>query len=340
MTIDTLDLPDIKDMIEAFPDLLSMQTIKEVLIERARDIRKKGFKGVCLIGMGGIALAGEVCKGLLADQADHPIITSHDYTIPRTVDNEWVVVAASYSGNTEETISALREARNRGCHLFGVTTGGKLMELLHDDEIQLVPKGLQPRAAFPLMFSMIYPILLELVNPKEFDIRSIADELRTFREEWRSDQTHNPKQIAKRIINKIPLFIGWQHLSAVAWRGKGQINENVKLPAMAIELPDMNHIEIEAAVSYKKMGILPIFLRSQYETERAKLRVKVTRRVIEDTGAETLDIHARGSSKEVEALSIIMYLDDVSLQCAYMMGVDPNPIATIMDLKAIMSREK
>ncbi|MHA1772444.1 MAG: bifunctional phosphoglucose/phosphomannose isomerase [Candidatus Thorarchaeota archaeon] len=327
------------EMIRIFPDLLTTVQLDPQIKQRAASVHAKGISGICLIGMGGSSISGEICKGLLASESPITIITSRDYHLPAVVDKGWVVIAVSYSGNTEETLSAFKEARRRGSKIFGITTGGELERLLKINELQKIPSGLQPRAALPLMFSVIYPLLSELVHPHKLDLPTLSRELSELREQWYTDPINSPHEIAQRIMDKIPLFIGGQHLAAIAYRAKCQINENAKAPAMSVELPEMDHNEIEACGEYASMGIKPIFLRSKFEGARIKKRVEATRAVFQEAGVEPLEIPSMGSSRVMEALATALFVDEVSLEYANLREVDPVGVLRIKKLKDILSRE-
>ncbi len=292
-----------------------------------------------MAGMGGSSIAGEICRELFLQESPVPIITTRDYSLPQAVRADWAVIVVSYSGNTEETITVFKEARKRGCHIFGVTTGGNLAILLKANELQLIPAGLQPRAALPLMFSVIYPLIGELVHPIEFDSAAVSKELKSLRTSWNNDPDQTPITIARQIHNRIPLFIGWRHLGAVAYRAKCQVNENAKSPAISVELPEMDHNEIEASGLYSQMSIQPIFLRSRYEDARATKRIEATKSVLEKNGEEIIEIKPKGTSRVTETLASILLLDEVSLRLALIRGVNPLQVTRIQDLKKIMSRE-
>ncbi|MCF2136244.1 MAG: bifunctional phosphoglucose/phosphomannose isomerase [Candidatus Thorarchaeota archaeon] len=330
---------DMSEMVGIFPDLLTTIQLDPHIRQRAASLHTKGISGICLIGMGGSSITGEISKGLLATKASVTIITSRDYHLPAAVNKGWVVIAVSYSGNTEETLSALKEARHRECIIFGITTGGELERLLKTDELQKIPAGLQPRAALPLMFSVIYPLLTELVDPHELDMPTLSRELSALREQWSKDPVNSPHRIARLIMNTIPLFIGGQHLAAIAYRAKCQINENAKAPAMSVELPEMDHNEIEACGEYASMGIRPIFLRSGFEDERIKKRVEATRAVFQEAGVEPLEIPPMGSSRVMEALATALFVDEISLEYANLREVDSVGVLRIKKLKEILSRE-
>ncbi|MGQ4872211.1 MAG: bifunctional phosphoglucose/phosphomannose isomerase [Candidatus Thorarchaeota archaeon] len=332
----TIQAKTMREMIAMFPDLMTRVAPRTEVIKRAQTVRDAGIGGLCLVGMGGSAIGGEICRAVLAPSAGVPILTVKDYILPECVGADWVVVAVSYSGNTEETVSAYEHALSRGCRSFVVTTGGQLGEMADTAGLVVIPGGLQPRAALPLMMSVLYPLLLELVGLGPFDATGTANEVRSAFEQIVSNG-QSPRAVAELLVDKTPLFIGWRHLAPVAYRAKCQVNENAKAPALFVELPEMDHNEIEACGLYGDRQIVPVVLRSAVEDNRAKKRAEATLRVIEDAGAVPIEIRGEGSSPIVEALAVTLFCDHLSLELAEMRDVDPVAVHRISQLKRLMT---
>ncbi|MHA1246663.1 MAG: bifunctional phosphoglucose/phosphomannose isomerase [Candidatus Thorarchaeota archaeon] len=332
----TIQAKTMRDMIAMFPDLMTRVAPRTEVIERAQRVSDAGIGGVCLVGMGGSAIGGEICRAVLAPSARVPILTVKDYMLPECVGADWVVVAVSYSGNTEETVSAYEQAQSRGCRSFVVTTGGRLGDMADAATLVRIPAGLQPRAALPLMMSVLYPLLLELLGLEPFDAAATADLVKSAFEEI-VGSGRSPRMVAELLTDKIPLFVGWRHLSPVAYRAKCQVNENAKAPALFAELPELDHNEIEACGLYNDRRVVPVVLRSPMEDGRAKKRAEATLRVIEDAGTVPIEIWGAGPSPVVEALAVTFFCDYVSLELAEMRNVDPVTVHRISQLKKLMA---
>ena len=282
-SLEKINKNNMRSMIGGFPVLLRETALREQVKAHATGLYEKGIHGICLVGMGGSSIAGEMCRGLLVDKANIPIITVRDYIIPSFVNDKWIVIAVSYSGNTEETLSAFDEADSRGCKIFTVTTGGKLGE-----KSKLLPcirlhPNFQPRAALPLIIGAILPIIETLLGIPPSNLHKISNQLEDHSRSWGSGIL-SPQQLAESLIDKIPMFIASGHLASVAYRAKCQINENAKAIAINLEIPESNHNEIEATLRCSKHSIRPIFLRSQWESKRVSKRFEATARIYSSNG--------------------------------------------------------
>ncbi|MFW9912382.1 MAG: bifunctional phosphoglucose/phosphomannose isomerase [Candidatus Thorarchaeota archaeon] len=338
--LENIDTTDMKAMVASFPQMLRSGAPSDEILSKAERIRKEGIDGICLIGMGGSAIAGEIVKCLLADSAEEPILTIRDYVLPKTVDSRWVVVAVSYSGNTEETISGFKEAESRGSSTFVITTGGVLKDASDETRVHLMPAGFQPRAALPIIFAGVLPLVETLVNLKLTDLEKVSRNLELAATKWSSSNL-KPGNLAMTLRNKIPVIIGWRHLIPVAYRAKCQFNENSKVFASSIQIPEMNHNEIEGTLSCKSHPISPVFLRSREEDERTRIGIESAAAIFEENGCHPKHLSLKFDSRIEETLGFIMYLDNVSVRLAEISGVDPVSVERIAQLKRKMgAREK
>ena len=327
-----------RSMIGGFPVLLREAALSEQVKAHATELYEKGIHGICLVGMGGSSIAGEMCKGLLVDKAIIPIITVRDYNIPGFVNDKWVVIAVSYSGNTEETISAFDEADLRGCKIFAVTTGGKLGEKSQSLSCNKLHPNFQPRAALPLILGAVLPIIETLLGVPPSNLHRISNQLVEHSKNWGS-RILSPHHLAENLIDKIPMFIASGHLAPVAYRAKCQINENAKAIAINLEIPESNHNEIEATLRCSKHSIRPIFLRSQWESKRVSKRFEATARIYSSNGCIPEQLKFLCNSKLEEVLAITHYVDMVSVELAELLNVDPVSVDRIAELKQILSED-
>ena len=328
-----IDVSDMQQMIKAFPRMLRSSHLPKDIPELCTKLRKTSLGGICITGMGGSSIAGQYIQSLLQDTVTVPIINIHDYRLPAYVDSKWVAISVSYSGNTEETLLTHEEAKRRGCQTFSIASGGKL---LSDDESTgkvPLPPNFQPRAAFPKIFSTLLHLVECLIGENPTDFESISDTLLKKEEQWESSPIA-PKEMAKDLIDRIPVFIGSRHLSVVAYRAKCQVNENAKALAFSSEIPEANHNEIESFDEMNDQSILPIFLRSAFEDEQLTRRIDITTKIYEDEGFTPLKLSIKGSSKIEEALLMTYYLDRVTVELAELRGVDPTSVDKIAKLKS------
>ncbi len=323
---------DMRSLIEAFPRLLTMMRPDDRLRMAAREFSQR-CEGVCLVGMGGSAIAGEMSKAVLENRSPIPILSVRHYTLPKCVDERWATIAVSYSGNTEETIQAAEQALERDSFVIGVTSGGRLSQIINKGDVQFIAGGLQPRAALPLMFSIVHPLVEDLCGiPQNDNLVRVAERLEHNAAHWGSSIV-SPKEVARRLLQTTPLFLGAEHLAVVAYRAKCQVNENAKRVALFSEIPEMNHNEIEALTDLKRLGVTPIVLRSVFETERMRKRLDVMNHLLERSGLSTLQSTFVAESLVEECLMQTHYLDTISLELAELVGVDPLTVPTITQFK-------
>ncbi len=324
--------PDnMKNLVNHFPQLLSTLQIESSILDAAREFHKDGLNGICFLGMGGSSIAGNYARALLSKESKIPISVTRDYLLPTYVDDKWVVIAISYSGNTEETLSSLSMANEIGSRIILMTSGGKMAQESKHPIIQL-PEGLQPRAALPLIFSAVLPVVESLAGLKITYFQYLEEVLVNKSNTW-NEWLSTPQEIAESFIGKTPIFIGSRHLAPVAYRAKCQINENSKALAFHSELPESNHNEIESFVKTNGCSILPVFLRSGLEPTKINRRFDVTYEMYHEMGLNPINLSASGDTRLEEMLVLTHFLDMVSVDLAELRDVNPVSVEKIHELK-------
>lgn len=310
--------------------------------------RFAGLQNIILCGMGGSAIGGDLARSLLIDTLPVPMIVCRDYRLPSFAGPASLVIASSYSGNTEETLTAFDQARARGCRLFAMTTGGQLQTIAEREQIPwtLLPGGLQPRAALgysfvPLML-FLNRIGLSPFGPASFTALADFLEARAGGYGLSVPSDGNPaKQLALRLYGRIPvIYSGPSITDAVAVRFKGQINENGKMPAYAGQFPECNHNEL---VGWEVMGafreyLRVIILRDSEDHQRVTARMEIVKELIEKQEVEVIDIRSEGADRLQRAFSLIHLGDFVSFYLAILNNVDPTPVEAIESLKNELTR--
>jgi len=327
-----VDPSDMAAMVASFPLMLKATTLSNEFLSEAIRIRNQGLDGICIVAMGGSAIAGEICKEILADSSEVPILCIREYILPKTVNRRWVVIAVSYSGNTEETIAAYKEANRRECSVFVLTTGGILNQISNDLRKHMLPPTFQPRAALPIILAGILPLLETLLNLEITNLPKLSVELAKKAAGW-EQLPRSPKEMAHLLKGKIPLLIGWRHLVPVAYRAKCQFNENSKVFAAISQIPEIYHNEIEGTRSCIDHPISPVFLRSQEEDEKTKMGIESAAAIFQENGCHPEHLNLRFDSRIEEALGFTMYLDMVSVRLAEILGVNPLSVERIAQMK-------
>jgi len=302
-----------------------------------------GVEQLVIVGMGGSAIGGALLQDLVADEIDLPINLVRGYALPRFVCGErTLVVACSYSGNTEETLSCFRQAVNRGTQVLAITTGGKLAALAERAGPPVISFDYQsqPRAALGYAFILLLGAVHQLGLVRDFadDVAEAADVMETWQAEIEPGVPtgdNAAKQLAARTHGKLPVIYGAGFLGATANRWKTQFNENAKSWAFFEVLPELNHNAVVGLgiPDVVREQSLVIVLRSALDAERIAERWDVTGELLEREGVAAAEVRGRGQSKLAQALSLIHFGDYVSYYAAVLNQVDPTPVETIAFLK-------
>ena len=298
--------------------------------------------GLIVCGMGGSAIGGDLAAAVLEGRLNRPLQVVRGYAPGPAAGPGTLVVCASYSGNTEETLAAYDAAGAAGAPRFAVTTGGALAEAAEADGVPLLllPDGLQPRAAVAYMLvSMLEcaarcgaaPTLHgEVVDALGFVAERCA--------EWGpdGDPACDAKSLAYALVGTVPVVYGAGSTCAVARRWKAQLNENSKASAFYAELPEADHNEI-CAWGEAPVSLCAVFLDDPATDPRLRRRVDLTAALIADAGARVETVGARGASPLERVLSLLLLGDLVSVYVAALDGIDPTPVETIQRLKAALA---
>jgi glucose/mannose-6-phosphate isomerase len=302
--------------------------------------------GLIVAGMGGSAIGGTLARAILGDQTSLPFATTRDYELPSWVTPNTLVLCASYSGDTEETLAVYEAAGVLGAPRLVVTTGGRLGEAARADSVPVVPVpgGFQPRAAVAYMVvAALEAAALAGAGPKlrtELDVA--GEHLNALVREWGPDSPDDSlaKTLARALHDTIPVLSGAQLTAPVAYRWKCQINENAKVPAFSHELPELDHNELvgwEAAESVGRFSA--VFLDDCDLHPRLRRRIELTRELVEPHADSTHVVETRGSTRLERALSLVLLGDLTSLYLATLRGVDPAPVAIITKLKGALAQD-
>lgn len=308
----------------------------------------QSFKNIVVLGMGGSAIGGDLLSDYLADELLIPIVVIRGYDIPKFVDENSLVFAVSYSGNTEETISALKRCLEVKARVIALTSGGKLAVLSRENNFPVikVPAGIQPRAAISYLFFPILKALerLGLTKERKEEIKETINILQELSKEYgaKSPLKNNfAKEVALSLYQYLPLVYGSEGLlEAVAMRWKTQINENSKWPCFWNVFSELDHneivgYEIENSIN-RQVKIL--YMQDKEGLLRVEQRRGITRKIIEDKVVEFIVCSTRGKGKMARMFSLIYLGDLVSYYLAILNQVNPSPVACIEDLKKELAK--
>ncbi len=339
-----LDPKGMFGLFEAVPD--QFRQAREIGDEAALPVLDRRSAVVGLTGLGGSAAGGDFARVLFEAQGAIPFFVNRDYHLPKCVGLGDLVFCASYSGNTEETLSAYADAKRAGAKIIAITSGGKLAELAKADKhsVITVPGGQPPRSAlgFMLIPMLVACVRLKLLPEQPFDaafnlaeatIKSLAIDV--------PFESNQAKRLAAEMHGALTVIYGlgsWQAVVANRWRG--QINENAKNLAFTNVYPELNHNEVLGWIGASSQGVkkfVGIRLEDGSESTKMRSRAEITERLI--GGAATFHtVRASGDALLEKMLSLASFGDFVSLYLAALNGVDPETIESIDTLKAELAK--
>ncbi len=303
---------------------------------------RDAFTNVAVCGMGGSGIAGDLVVGAWRERLRMPVQVLRDYYVPGWLGEDTLVVLSSYSGETEETLTAASQATERNAPCVAITSGGKLGTFYREMGIPVIdlPPGLQPRAA---LIRLLVPLVVVLsrfgvIPPADADL----DDARASVE--RAVATLGPgvaaadnpaKSLAAELVGTVPVFWGAEATAAVAQRWKGQVNENAKVPAYWGVLPEVDHNEICGFEGMDAFGPLArlVMLRDPRHHRQVIRRFDLTRELVEGHVGGVVELTARGDTALGRVMDLVMAADYTSLYLGLLRGVDPGPVEMIGRLK-------
>ena len=300
------------------------------------------IENVVVLGMGGSGIAGDVLTVVAGPFMPVPVVVHKGYGIPNFIDEHTLVVASSFSGNTEETVEAATEAAMAGGRIVVVATGGELAGLAA--VVPVDPSIPMPRAALGAMAIPLL-VLMEAVGfypGARAWIAAAVDQLTRRRDQLAGDD-NLAVDVARRIGRTMPLVYGGGGIGQVAaLRFKNQVNENAKAPAFHNVQPELCHNELCAwgqhgDVTRQVFHLLN--LRHDFEHPQVMRRFDLVSDIMREVVGGVDELVAEGEGSLAQLLDLVLMGDLVSLHLAFQAGVDPGPIPILVDLKAALAQD-
>jgi glucose/mannose-6-phosphate isomerase len=350
MTLDDMKRMDPRGMYSWIADF-PKQIEEAVRIGKTAKIKLnvKGIQNIVLTGLGGSAIGGDLLRSYLTEELQIPFIVNRYYLLPEFVGRNTLVIVSSYSGNTEETISAYRDAMKRKARVLCISTGGEIagMAIKNKQSWIQIPPGLSPRAALGYSFFPLLVVLCRLgfIKQKDKDIKETVQLLKNKSVLYGNPELpeNTPLKLAERIKGKLPVvYSPVVYLDTVNVRWRGQFAENAKQLSSGHVLPEMNHNELVGwnvlTDLMKQMHV--IFLKDIGTHKRVTIREGITKQIVSQYAGEVTDVTSEGKRLLARLFSLIYFGDWVSLYLAILNSVDPEPVAIIEDLKKELSKVK
>jgi glucose/mannose-6-phosphate isomerase len=350
MSNETVDLDDLEvlnvdrsGMVQLLLDFAEQVQAGERLGRSAELPRAAKARAIVVAGLGGSAIGGDLLRSYVSPDCRVPISVNRHYILPAFVGPETLVCVVSYSGNTEETLSAFAEARSRGAPVLTITGGGQLADMATQAGVPVirVGSGMPPRATLGYLFTPLLVVLsrLGLVPDQHAAIAETVELLRELAAQYRpgvESFRNPPKELARQLYGKWPAVYGVQDFSdVVAYRWRTQFNENSKVLAVHHVFPELNHNEVVGWSGSHSLfnDVWVVMLRDHQEMDRIAQRIEITKSLLQEKAAGITEVWAQGRSRLARTFSLLYMGDFTSYYLALLYGVDPTPVRMIDLLK-------
>jgi bifunctional phosphoglucose/phosphomannose isomerase len=349
LTLRRYDRSDILELISSLPSNCSKA--REIgLAFKLPHSYKRAYSNIICTGLGGSAIGADIVRSYIANQSKTPLFVNRGYEMPAFTGKSSLVIACSYSGDTEETLSSYKEARRKGSKIVVITSGGCLSRMAHTDgyPVLMIPGGLPPRCALGYSATAILMLLSQagIIKDQSGNIREAVAVMERLRDTVIAPAIPTVRNTAKRIAHKLyckyPVIYGAQdRMDAVVTRWRGQLAENSKTLASSHLFPEMNHNEIvgwdNPAELLKKFAV--IIVRDKGDHPRVAKRIDITEKLISDRCSSITEVRSYGKGLLARIFSLVYIGDFVSFYLAILNGCDPTPVERITYLKKQLGRK-
>lgn len=319
-----------KTLVEGFPSQL--QEALDIA-SKAKLTKKNNIQNIIVTGLGGSGIGGTILSELIQNECQIPVLVNKDYFLPEFINTHSLVIISSYSGNTEETISAMNQAIEKKAQIVCITSGGKILEMAqqHNFDAILIPGGHPPRSC--IGYSLVQ--LIKIIQFNEFVKTDLISQLQTsisLLTEEKEAIKNEAKHIAASLVSKIPVIYSLGTCEGVSVRFRQQINENSKMLCWHHVLPEMNHNEL-VGWTQKNENLGVITFRTSFDYERTIKRYEICKNIFSEYSASVTDIFAKGKTKLEQYIYLINIGDWISCYIADIKNIDPIEVNVITNLK-------
>jgi glucose/mannose-6-phosphate isomerase len=311
------------------------QQLKEALdIANAAHLSpKSNIQNIIITGLGGSGIGGTILSELIQNECHIPIIVNKDYFLPEFANNNSLVLICSYSGNTEETISAMKQAISKKAQIICITSGGKIQEMANEHKFDtiIIPGGHPPRSC--IGYSLVQ--LLKIVQHYNFvktDLLKQVSESILLLDTEKNNIKASATSIAQKLHHKIAVLYSLGSCEGTVVRFRQQINENSKMLCWHHTLPEMNHNELVGWVE-KNDSLAVVTFRTSFDFERTVKRYEICKPLFEKYSSSVTDIFAKGNNKLEQFMYLINIGDWISCDLADLKNIDPIEVNVITSLK-------
>jgi glucose/mannose-6-phosphate isomerase len=344
--IKKIDRQNFISLIENFPN----QIDEAVNIGKSTNIKIDigKVKNIIITGLGGSAIGGDILRSYLINEISVPISVNRNYFLPKYVNENTLVFVSSYSGNTEETISAFQDALNKKAQVIAVTTGGQLGGAANQFGVPVIrlKTGFPPRQAlgYSVITMLVTLAKLEFINSQDEQLKETLEVVKEDLKVYGIDskiKNNSAKEIASKLFRKFPvIYSSVNYFDVIAQRWKDQFSENSKTFAHYNVFPEMNHNEIVGWKFYNNIldKTIVIFFKDEQDNKRIQIRMEIIERMLNKIAGEIIEIKLPKVSLLARIFSLIYLGDWVSYYLAILNNINPMEIKAIDKLKYELSK--
>ena len=299
----------------------------------AENIKQEGdFKNIIICGIGGSALPANILNTIAKTKI--PIFIQRDYGLSKEANEKSLVICISYSGNTEEALSGLKEALDRNLKIICLSSGGKIEEICTEKNIPFVkiPSGIQPRSATGYIFASLAKVLINsnLIEDISDEIIQASIELKKINKEIEKQG----EDLAKKLSGKIPVIYTSNEFKSIGRIWKIKFNENSKIPAFYNYFPELNHNEMVGFSEIEKgNNFYFIIIKDDQTNPRNLKRMDLLGEILREKGSNVSFLDIKNGSLTSKVFSILTFGDWTSYYLALEYKIDPTPVKMVEDFK-------
>ena len=298
----------------------------------------KEIRNILICGLGGSGIGGTIVSDIISSKVNIPIAATKDYSIPNFVNEHTLVIANSYSGNTEETLYALEKCQARGAEIAVITSGGKLKTIAEENKYNniIIPGNQPPRAMFGYAFTELF-FMLNHYGIIDDSFKSDFDKAVNLIDTEKADIQKQAMNLAKKMYKQTPVIYVAKGFEGVAVRFRQQLNENSKMLGWHNVVPEMNHNELLGwRTNVNDLAV--VYFRNKCDYDRNQIRMDINKKVISNFTSNITEIWSKGDSLIENSLYHISLGDWVSWYLSEMNNVDAIEIDVIDFLKGELAK--
>lgn len=300
---------------------------------------EKPVEHVYVSGLGGSGIGADFVAAFVYNECRIPYLVGKGYDLPAFVGAKSLAIASSYSGNTEETLTAFDAIQNTGARTICIASGGKLIDAatrLGLDHIRVPDTWPSPRACLGYSLVAQLYVLNKLGLTGDKAIEEVRKSITLLRNE--SDEIRErAEKVAQLLYGKLPVIYATDRFSPVAVRFRQQVNENAKSLGWHHVVPEMNHNEL---VGWRDVheDLAVIWFRSRNDHDRNQMRININKEIIGNYTSTMVELYAKGDSLVQQSLYLVHLGDWISWYLAQLRGVDAIEVKVIDYLKGELAK--